>query len=434
MYLSRRISAVAIALAVVAAFWPFPPAVEVVAAVVLLAALAFVDRQSAPKADRLRLVVEAPRTCVVGQKAAVQVGLHNPAPRRLRGRLHLEVGPSLRRHPPRLDFDLDPGQWAELEFDLSPAARGSRSVGPATVRTLGRWGLAGRQQVVQIVCRIKVYPKMPGRARVARMIERPLLLRSGLRAAVAAGEGTTFDTLRKYHPDDEFRRINWRATARAGEPVTNTYREESNQRVLILVDAGRTMAASIEGTTRFEYAMDSCVALTDLGVRLGDQVGMMALAGEPLAVVAPGSGRAHGQVILDQLFDLEPSLGASNYRRGFSVLLERFSRRALLVLLTELTEPAAMQSLLDALPSVVRRHLVVVASLTDPAVADLLGRQPKNAQESYLRAAAESWVFGREQAAGALRSMGARVVDETPEALPGRLADEYLRLKAFGRL
>src|SRR5260370_1628650 len=73
------------------------------------------------------------------------------------------------------------------------------------------------------------------------------MLRSGYRLSSIRGGGGEFDSLREYHPDDEFRRINWRATARSTKTISNTYREERNQQVLLLVDASRPMAGAVAG-------------------------------------------------------------------------------------------------------------------------------------------------------------------------------------------
>src|SRR5437773_185760 len=81
-----------------------------------------------------------------------------------------------------------------------------------------------------------------GRAEGELRLERARLLQSGERSAALRGGGTAFDSLRDYRPDDEFRRINWRATARAARPISNDYREERNQQVILMLDAGRTMA------------------------------------------------------------------------------------------------------------------------------------------------------------------------------------------------
>jgi uncharacterized protein (DUF58 family) len=265
-------------------------------------------------------------------------------------------------------------------------------------------------------------------------LDRARLLQSGERSTSIRGGGMDFDSLREYHPDDEFRRINWRATARSTKPISNVYREERNQQVVLLLDAGRTMAATVAGVSRFEHAIDAAYAVAELAARVGDHVGMVAFATEVLAMLGPGGGRSQPRILLDLLFDLQPRLDAANYRGAFTSLLGRHRRRSLLLLLTELTDEAAMESLFAALPAILGRHLVIVAALVDPEIESAALGIPGSSEEAYLKAAAAEAISAREHAAARLRRMGVVVVDRPPGRLAGELADQYLRIKAFSRL
>lgn len=248
------------------------------------------------------------------------------------------------------------------------------------------------------------------------------------------GGGNDFDSLREYHPDDEFRRINWIATARAGKPITNLYREERNQHVLLLLDAGRHMASSIDGVARFELAIDAAFSLAQLATNAGDHVGMLAFGDRVFASIGTRSGREQPRRILDRLFDLQPVLAAPDYRAAFAQTLSAHRRRALLVLLTDLTDEAAMEPLFDALPSLLSRHLLVVGAVRDPAIAARAAAPARDAKGAYRKAASTEWVMKRDRAAQHLRRMGVGVEDRDPGGLTAAIADRYLSIKAAGRL
>jgi uncharacterized protein (DUF58 family) len=294
--------------------------------------------------------------------------------------------------------------------------------------------MGGRQATLPLLDRIKVYPALPGRAEVELRVERARLLQSGERSSMFRGGGTEFDALREYHPDDEFRRINWTATARAAKPITNVYREERNQRVMVLLDASRTMAGSIDRVSRFEHAIDAAVAVTELAARVGDQVGMIAFGSQVAAILGPKGGRAQPRRIVDLLFDVQPSLDAADYRGAFAVLLSRYRRRSLLVLFTELADESAMESLFAAIPVLLPQHLLMVASVVDPQVLALRDAAPGSYDAAYLGAAAAASVEARERTARRLRAMGVMVEDREPTRLAGAVADRYLRVKSAGRL
>src|SRR5207302_5583626 len=114
--------------------------------------------------------------------------------------------------------------------------------------------------------------------------------------------------------------------------------------------------------------------------------------------------------------------------------LARFRRRALLVVLTELAEEAVEETLLPALPLILRSHLVVIGSVTDPDVAGWARDAPAAAGDAYRKAAAVAALDQRRRLATRVRGMGATVVDAPPGRLAPELADAYLRVKATGRL
>jgi uncharacterized protein (DUF58 family) len=153
-----------------------------------------------------------------------------------------------------------------------------------------------------------------------------------------------------------------------------------------------------------------------------------------MASIAPSGGRAQPRRILDALFALSPTLDAPNYTQAFSSTLARHRRRALLVVFTELAGEAALDPLFRAIPALLSRHLVIVASVADPDVEAAADAPAQNEELVYAKAAAAGAVASRERAGARLRRLGASVVDEPPGRLAGRVADEYLRIKAFGRL
>jgi len=434
LYLERRSAAAALFLVVPAAFWPFNPASWLAAAAAALGLLVARDFLTALKPESLRVRIEGPSVVGVGDEGELKIHMYNPASKPLKLAVHIQAPLPAGLAQKRRRLVLPARSWSRLDVAFRPAARGNLTIGPLTVRIAGAWGLCGRQQSLSYEFRVKVYPALPGRRQAELRLSQARTSRSGIRASAVKGQGSDFDSLREYHPDDEFRRINWKATARAGKPISNTFREERNQRVLILMDAGRTMATSIGGFTRFEYAIDTCVALAELAAGMGDQVGMIVFGKDTLSVVAPKGGKAQVRTIVDRVFNRYPTLDASNYRSAFGTLLAQFSRRALLVLLTELSEQSAMSSLFGSMPALVKRHLVMVAAMTDPAVLSLARVSPVDSQEAYLKAAAASAIADRQQSAARLRAMGASVVDEGPGELAGKVAGEYLRIKAAGRL
>lgn len=434
MYISVRLAIVAALSAALAAILPFPVVFTLLVLNAALVVAAGFDVLRAPRASVLQIERDAPAVSGSDREDEMRVRLHNPTMRSLAVQIRDATPPSLHRTPVR-DRTVVPAQgWRTVSAMIRPSRRGYADLGPFTVRTAGPLGLAGRQGSVRSAGRIKVYPPLPGRAQVVRRLERVRALNAGSRSSAFRGGGNEFDSLRDYHPDDEYRRIDWGATSRAGKPITRVYREERDQQLLLLLDAGRGMATSVGETTRFELAIDAAFALAELAAYVGDHVGMLAFGGDVQRMLGPRSGREQPRRILDLLFDVQPVLRAPDYPGAFATLLSRYRRRALLVLLTDLTDASAMEPLFRALPALLARHVLVIGAVRDPGTEALARCEPVDAEGAYLKAAAAESLAFRDRASERLRAMGARVEDRLPGELATGVAERYLAIKSSGRL
>ena len=434
MHLRGRLVGAALAAGVAAVVAPGDPAPALAVATALLVVAVVSDVVRAPHPVALRPGRKVASVQRMDRPAAVVVDVHNPTGRTLAVDVHDATLPSMHREPRRHHVSIEPGAWSELRAEIRPARRGRARIGPLTIRTAGPLGMAGRQSTISLIDDVKVYPALRGRAEVELRFRHAQLLQSGLRSSAYRGGSDEFDSLREYRPDDEFRRINWKATARSPRPIANEYREEHNQQVVMLLDASRATAGQVDGVSRLEHSLDAAIAVADLAARVGDHVGALAFGRDVTAFVEPRGGPSQPPRILNLLFDLEPGLHAANYPRAFAALLARHRRRAWLVLFTDLAEVSVLEPLLRAIPVLVARHLVVVASVRDPEVEALATSIPWTSEDAYDKASAAGFVTWRDDAAARIRSFGATVIDAQPGKLAAAVADEYLRIKAMGRL
>jgi uncharacterized protein (DUF58 family) len=433
-----RLAALAALASVAVLLLPLPPPLGLVVVDGGLLAAALVDWLLAARPSGLDVERELPGIVPLGAEAAVTwrvADRRGPGARRpVRVRLADELAPSLSPTTRRARLVVPAGGRAVAATAIRPRRRGRFTPTEVVLRVEGPLGLAARQGRRQLPGTLRVYPPFTSRDEAELRIDKARILEVGLRSAQGRGGGTEFESLREYGVDDEFRRIDWAATARAGKPIVRTYRAERNQTVLLLLDAGRTMAGRVEGVPRLDHAMDAVMMLTAVATRLGDRAGLVAFDQEVRAVVGPGHARDQLSRVTEAMYSLEPELVESDYRGAFAQTLVRFRRRAMLVVLTELAEQAVTETLLPALPLIARDHLVVVASVADPEVATWARSTPAEAGAAYRKAAATAALAERRRTVARLRGLGAVVVDDRPGRLAPELADAYLRVKATGRL
>jgi uncharacterized protein (DUF58 family) len=400
----------------------------------LIVAAALLDRAAASPPRVIGVERTVPEVLGLGASAEVSWVVSNPTRRRQRVAFSDELAPSLGAGARRTRVTLPAEGSAVVRTTIEPTRRGRFVIETLTVRVDGPLGLVSRQASRQHRSVLRVYPPFRSRDEAELRINRARILEVGLRSAQGRGGGTEFDQLREYSVDDEFRRIDWAATARAGKAIVRTYRAERNQTVVSLLDNGRVMAGRVDDVPRVEHAMDAVMMMTAVATRLGDRAGLVAFDRSVRAVVPPGHGRNQLGLVTEAMYELEPVLAESDYLGAFATTLARFRRRAMLVVFTDLVEQAVGESLLPALPLISRNHLVVVAAVQDPDVVRWAVTSPTEASGAYRKAAAVQALEERRRTTARLRGMGVTVVDAPPGKLAPLLADAYLKVKATGRL
>jgi uncharacterized protein (DUF58 family) len=407
-----------------------------VAAVVTLVVVLVVmlDAMIGTSARQLVLQRRHPPVVVAGRSAEVAWEVRSSSRRTLRIHAADQLAPSLCAGSRRFQVRVPPGGVARVSTHIRPLRRGRFEVDRLAVRIEGRLGLGARQREVPLRTVLRVHPPFRSAEEAELRIRRARILEVGMRSARGLGGGTEFEQLREYGPDDEFRRIDWTATARSGKPIVRTYRAERNQSVLVLLDNGRVMAGRVGGVPRAEHAIDAAMMLTTVATRLGDRCGLVAFDREVRTVVAPSRTPSQFSRVTEAMYALEPVLFESDYAGAFAEVTGRFRRRSMLVLLTDLLEQAVMDSLVPALPLITRTHLVVVAGVRDPAVQQWAESAAQDDDEAFRRVAAIQATENRRRTSARLQSLGAVVVDAEPARLAVDLADTYLHIKSTGRL
>lgn len=429
---TRRLALVALVAAVVVVALDSVVGFFVVEGALLVVALA--DWALAVRPSTIDIERTLPEILGLGAEAEVVWDVANPTVRAQHVTFSDELAPSLCAGSRRARVTVPARGSVLVRTGIRPVRRGRFVISTLTVRVDGPLGLASRQAARQHRSVLRVYPPFRSREEAELRINRARILEVGLRSAQGRGGGTEFDQLREYSVDDEFRRIDWSATARAGKAIVRTYRAERNQTVISLLDNGRVMAGRVDDVPRVEHAMDAVMMLTAVASRLGDRAGLVVFDRDVRAVVAPGHGRNQLGLVTEAMYQLDPVLAESDYLGAFATTLARFRRRAMLVVFTDLVEQAVGESLLPALPLISRNHLVVVAAVQDPDVVRWAVTTPTDASGAYRKAAAVQALDERRRTTARLRGLGATVVDAPPGKLAPLLADAYLKVKATGRL
>jgi uncharacterized protein (DUF58 family) len=405
----------------------------IVATAGLLAAL--IDGVRLPSPAALTITRDHDSVMSHGAPHSVRVVAHNPGSAPAAIEIEEVWPPDVTPARTRLQMLVPAGGTAEARYTVTPNKRGALAIAPASVRRFGRWRLIFRQQE-QIVAagEVHVYPDIRGIARYQLASRRQLVGQLGIRSMRRRGSGTEIEGLRDYSPDDEYRRIDWKATARRDRPVTRQLRDEQSQTVYLLVDAGRTGAIEMGGATRLDFAVNAALVLAHVAAARGDHVGLLVFDREIRRHLAPArASRAIVPRLARLLYDVAPVPVESDYGRAFDFVATHHRRRSLLVLFSDVLSKIASESITAHMAASARRHLPLCVAIDDPAMRDaeaLAGRPPTTAADVYQLAAAAELRRERAEALQAMSERGVLVLDVPPAAATPTVISQYLELKA----
>ncbi len=408
--------------------------------VVLCLLLGAVDLVLAASPRRVVLERALPGRVRLGAEARSELYVTNAGRRTLRGVVRDAWEPSAAAEPVRTQVVLPPGERRRVVATLRPWRRGERRVEQVTVRSWGPLRLWARQATLAAPGRIRVLPPFTARKHLPSRLARLREL-DGATSVLLRGQGSEFDSLREYVRGDDVRSIDWRATARRHDPsgglgsrvMVRTWRPERDRRVIIVIDTARTSAARIADEPRIDTAFEASLLLAALATRAGDRVDLLAYDRMVRGRVQGASGPELLSRMVDAMATIEPALIEMDWSAVPGQIAAMTSQRSLVVLLTSVEAPGASRGLLSVLPQLTAKHVVVVASVTDPDTL-VAAHQRRNREEVYRAAAAERALLDVSRVTAAVQRLGGDVVTGSPADLPPALADRYLALKAAGKL
>jgi uncharacterized protein (DUF58 family) len=410
----------------------FPGWLTVLAVLVVLGALVLVDLLLAAVLQQVSVERSAPANVTLGGTADSVLTLHNSGKRRLRAVVRDAWQPSAGAENPVQEAEVPAGERRRLSVRLRPVRRGDLQAPHITVRSFGPLRLAARQKTVRAPGSLRVLPPFNSRRHLPSKLRRLREL-DGKAAVQIRGAGTEFDSLRDYVRGDDVRSIDWRATARRSAVVVRTWRPERDRRVVIMLDTSRTAAARVNDEPRLDTGIEAALLLGVLAERGGDRVDFFAFDRRMRARAGTtAGGNLLGQLV-QAMAPLQAELIELDWARVPAQVRAVSAHRSLVVLLTSLDSGAPEEGLIPMAARLARQHVVVVASVRDPLLGEML-QDRTTAAQVFRAAAAERALLEREAVSVQLRQLGVEVVDAEPHQLPPALADAYIRLKAAGRL
>lgn len=384
---------------------------------------------------RLALAAEAPHQVGVGDAFALRLSATGKAvPRRAEMALALDerLAPGGRLAGDMLRVSDAEGALVRT-VPLAASRRGQALIEALWIRWAGPFGLVWKQRRFALGRSIAVVPSLRSVAEEGRrLFQRDSWF--GLRQQHLRGEGSEYEALAEYQPGMDRRAIDWNASARHVKLLAKEYRVERDNRVVLAIDGGRTMAEPVGGMPRVDRAVSAALLLAYAGLKLGDRISLFSFAAKPQALT-PAYMHVQDFPALQRaasLIDYAPV--ESNFTLALSSLGAALNRRSLIILFTEFTDATSADLMIRAAGRLVQKHRLLFVVIRDDEVEAVERRRPESAADVTRSNVAAAMLRDRQLVIARLQRLGADVIEVPADAMGAAVVEAYLGIKRGGSL
>lgn len=239
---------------------------------------------------------------------------------------------------------LQANQTFEFAYEVSPELPGSYTIGPVRIRFTDIFGLWVEERNYETYVNLKVFPQIQY---VSRIDVRPRRTRHwpGEIVARKPGQGLEFYSLREYRPGDPLKRINWRASARFDDLLSNQFMSELGGDTIIALDARIVSGTANSPNSLVTYSVRATATVAYRLLRDRNRVGMIVI-GDRLDKVSPAFGRRQFNRILTALTETRAgNTWEIGNLAGYLSLF--FSRMTQIIVITPLLDEKAFRAVAD---------------------------------------------------------------------------------------
>ena len=181
---------------------------------------------------------------------------------------------------------MKPGEEKELRYKLRPVERGEYHFGKVNVYMQSLLGLIERKFAVDEEMMVPVYPSFIQMRKYQLHAEAAQTKDAGNRRLRKIGHSMEFEQVKEYVQGDDVRKLNWKATARKGSLMINSYTDEKSQQVYCVIDKGRLMKMPFNELTLLDYAINASLVMCNVALYRQDKFGLLTFSNKMGSMLA----------------------------------------------------------------------------------------------------------------------------------------------------
>lgn len=333
----------------------------------------------------------------------------------------------------RFRFNIKTGGEKSISYTIRPTERGEYFFGDLLLFITSRIGLVRRKvKQKQELQTIKVYPSFQKLKQFELMAFHTGHIEGGIKKVRKIGQQKEFEQIKEYVAGDDFRSINWKATARSPQLMVNHYQDEKAQQVYTVLDMGRSMKMPFNGMTLLDYSINASLILLHIAQSKQDLIGVSAFNNNSQSTLKASRHSGQMQKVMEKLYNLSPSYKETDFGIISAHLRKQIKQRSLLVFFTNIQHKESLERKLPYLKRLAKKHLLVVILFEDSEIKEAIKKETHYINDIYLKALQEENILERKIIVKQLNQNGIHTILSTPENLTVDTINKYLSIKARG--
>ena len=322
------------------------------------------------------------------------------------------------------------GRQKKMNYQLRPLKRGEYQFGFLNVFAKTPLGLILRRFTFEGETVIPVYPSFLQMRKYQLMVISNRLTEIGVRKIRKLGHSMEFEQIRDYVKGDDFRTINWKATARKNQLMVNAFTDEKSQQVYCVIDKSRVMKMPFEGLSLLDYAINASLVLLNVALLKEDKAGLITYAEQPGVFLQANRKATQMNAILEVLYKQRTRYLESDYEKLYGVIRQRITQRSLIVLFTNFESVSALQRQMVFLRKIALHHLLLVVFFENTEISGLLADPANDLEKVYVKTIAEKFAYEKKMIVRELQQYGILSILTPPKDLTVNTVNKYLEIKA----
>lgn len=331
-------------------------------------------------------------------------------------------------------FFVDGKKEYQTEYYLRPVDRGEYVFGKLNCYVSTRLSFVRRRYSFQANQKVKVYPSFIQMKKYDFLAIDRKSGHVGLKKIRRIGHTMEFEQIKEYVRGDDMRTINWKATAKRGNLMTNQYQDEKSQSIYTVINTGRIMKMPFAGLKLLDYAINSCLAFSNIALKKNDKVGLITYGKTVDRFIPAQRRKTHLNRISEVLYNIDTDFLESDVSHLYARIRKHVNQRSLILWYTNFEHFNSLQRQLPYFKSIARQHVLVVVFFENTELKSVIENEAETLAEIYDQTIARQFENDRIRMLKELQKNSIQAILTAPEDLTVNTINKYLELKARGML